>query len=116
MKKRKQVIEQNYLEKIPVRPTALPFTVNKKGIVTLEIENKGVFNRLAQWILKKPKISYVHLDAHGSFVWQLIDGEKSILALAQEVDARFGEEAHPLYERIAMFFKVLDSYGFIQWQ
>lgn len=113
---RKNVIPANYLEKTPVRPDTLDWSVDDKGIVTLAIENKGVFNRIAQRLLKKPKVSYVHLDEHGSFVWQLIDGERSILALGEEVDAHFGEAAHPLYERLATYFKILDSYGFVKWK
>ena len=48
-------------------------------------------------------------------MWPLIDGKKSISDLAADVDAHFGEEAHPLYERLAQFFRVLDSYKFISW-
>ncbi|MEE1139468.1 MAG: PqqD family protein [Acutalibacteraceae bacterium] len=107
--------ETNYLDKIPVHPEGIPWKADENGIVTLEIENKGVMNRIAQKLFKRPKISYIHLDKTGSFVWPLIDGKKSITDLAAEVDAEFGEEAHPLYERLVQFFRVLDSYKFISW-
>lgn len=106
--------KKNYLDKIPVRNEAINWTMDEEGIVTLEIENKGIFNRLAQKFLKKPPVSYIHLDKMGSFVWPLIDGEKDITVLAQFVDEQFGEEAHPLYERLAQYFKILDSYHFIK--
>ena len=106
--------KQNYLEKIPVRNESINWTVNEEGIVTLEIENKGVFNRLAQKLLKKPAITYVHLDNTGSFVWPLIDGKMDIAALAERVDEHFGEEAHPLYERLVKYFQILESYHFIK--
>lgn len=106
--------KQNYLEKIPVRNESINWTVNEEGIVTLEIENKGVFNRLAQKLLKKPPITYVHLDNTGSFVWPLIDGKMDIAALAKKVDEHFGEEAHPLYERLVKYFQILESYHFIK--
>lgn len=105
----------NYLDKIPVHPEGIPWTADENGIVTLEIENKGLFNKIAQKFFKRPKVSYIHLDKTGSFVWPLIDGKKSISELAADVDAEFGEEAHPLYERLAQFFRVLDSYKFISW-
>ena len=107
--------ETNYLDKIPVRPDDIPWTTDENGIVTLEIENKGAMNKIAQKLFKKPKVSYIHLDKTGSFVWPLIDGKKSITDLAADVDAEFGEDAHPLYERLAQFFRVLDSYKFISW-
>lgn len=111
----KKKLEKNYLERIPVHPEEIPWTVDENGIVTLEIENKGAMNRIAQKLLKKPKVSYIHLDKTGSFVWPLIDGKKNITELGKEVDAHFGEEAHPLYERLATFFNILDSYKFISW-
>lgn len=111
--KKKQ--ETNYLEKIPVHPEGISWKTDESGIVTLEIENKGVMNRICQVLFKKSKVSYIHLDKTGSFVWPLIDGKKSIAELAADVDAHFGEEAHPLYERLAQFFRVLDSYKFISW-
>lgn len=107
---------ENYLERIPLRKTGLTWTQDDKRIVTLNIENKGFFNKLAQKFFKKPPITYVHLDELGSFVWPLVDGEKDIIALGKEVDEHFGETAHPLYERLAKFFQILDSYGFIEWK
>ncbi len=106
--------DTNYLDKIPVHPD-IKWSADENGIVTLEIENKGAMNRIAQKLFKKPKVSYIHLDKTGSFVWPLIDGKKSIEDLAKDVDAHFGAEAHPLYERLAQFFRVLDSYKFINW-
>lgn len=111
--KKKQVIPQNYLENVPVRNPAIRWTTDDSHLVTLEIDNKGPFNRIAQLLLKKPKVTYIHLDANGSFVWPLIDGEASILTIAEAVDKQFGEAAHPLYERLAQFFKVLESYRFV---
>ena len=107
--------DTNYLEKIPVHPAGIPWKTDENGIVTLEIENKGAMNRIAQKLLKKPRISYIHLDKTGSFIWPLIDGKKDIFELGKAVDEHFGEEAHPLYERLAKFFQVLDSYKFIEW-
>lgn len=113
--KRKQVMPENYLDKIPVHNPAIGWSTDGAGIVTLEIENKGFVNRIAQKVLKKPKITYIHLDENGSFVWPLIDGKSNILELGEAVDEHFGEAAHPLYERLAKFFQILNSYGFIHW-
>ncbi len=113
--KKQRVISKNYLEKIPAHPAHISFTVGDDGVVTLSVENKGAFNRVAQWLFKKPKVSYIHLDEHGSFVWQCVDGDKTILAIGDDVKAHFGDAAEPLYERLATFFNILDSYGFVEW-
>ena len=106
---------ENYLEKKPFRKATIGWSVNENNIVTLEIENKGVFNRIAQKLLKKPKISYIHLDEMGSFIWPILDGEKDITEIGKSVSEHFGEKAEPLYERLAKYFRILDSYGFIEW-
>lgn len=116
MKKKKDVISQNYLEKIPVRPAHIEWSTDEEGIVTLDIENKGFFNRAAQKLLRKPKVSHIHLDEMGSFVWPLLDGEKNIIELGKLVEEQFGEKANPLYERLAKYFQILDSYQFIEWK
>lgn len=116
MGKKKEVISQNYLEKIPVRPAHIQWSSDESGIVTLDIENTGVFNRVAQKLFHKPKVSHVHLDEMGSFIWPLMDGEKDIIELGKMVEAHFGEKASPLYERLAKYFQILDSYQFIEWK
>ncbi len=116
MKKKPIVIPANYLERIPSRPACLRWTADENGIVTLEIDNVGWANKIAQKLFGRPKVSYIHLDEMGSFLWPLMDGEKTITALGEEVEAHFGEEAHPLYERLARYFQILDSYHFIEWK
>ena len=116
MKKKKEVISQNYLEKIPVRPAHIAWSADEEGIVTLDIENTGLFNRIAQKLLRKPKVSHIHLDEMGSFVWPLLDGDKNIIELGKNVEEHFGEKANPLYERLSKYFQILDSYGFIEWK
>ena len=113
--RKKQKNKENYLERIPKRPEKYAYTIGEDGIVTLEIENKGVFNKIAQKFFKKPKISYVHLDSMGSFIWPIMDGKMNITEIGKLVDEEFGEKAHPLYERLAKYFQILDSYGFVEW-
>jgi len=107
--------KENYLDKIPKRNGFVGWSVDENEMVTLEIENKGVFNFLAQKLLKKPRISYIHLDETGSFVWPLIDGNTTVFELGKLVEQHFGEKAHPLYERLVKYFQILESYKFITW-
>lgn len=113
MKKNKN---ENYLDKIPLKNPEIKWETDGEKKVTLLIENKGVFNRIAQKLFKKPKISQIHLDENGSFVWPLIDGEKDITEIGRLVDEHFGEKAHPLYERLAKFLGILESYNFISFK
>ncbi|MBE6787196.1 MAG: PqqD family protein [Ruminococcaceae bacterium] len=103
---------ENFVEKVPVLNQNINWSQDQNG-VTLEIENNGVFNRIAQKLFKKPKISYIHLEEIGSFVWPLIDGEKDIFQIGKQVEEHFGEKAEPLYPRLVKYFEILESYKFI---
>lgn len=111
MKKNKN--EENFLLRIPLRKEGIGWSSDEKGIITLEIENKGFYNRLFQKLLKKPKITYIHLDEMGSFIWPVFSPDKDIVALGREVSEKFGDKAEPLYERLSEYIKRLESYGFI---
>lgn len=113
---KKEHISENYLERIPLRKEGLEWSADGNGVVTLNVPNRGFFNRIAQKVFKKPPVTYVHLDENGSFVWPIIDGEKDIIKIGELVKERFGENAEPLYPRLAKFFQVLESYGFVEWK
>ena len=113
---KKEVINENYLEKIPVRNKNITWKQDDENKVTLEIENTGFFNTVAQKFFRKPRISYVHLDENGSFLWPLLDGEKTILELGVLLKEHFGEKAEPLYERLAKYFQILESYKFVEFR
>ena len=107
---KKKITSQNYLEFIPHKNTAINWSCDESGMVTLEIENKGAWNRIFQVLLKKPKITYIHLDEMGSFIWPLMDGERDILEIGKFVEEHFGEKANPLYERLSQFAKTEDGF------
>ncbi len=106
----------NYLEKKPLRISGVNWHEGETGEVVLEVENKGIANRIAQKLLKKPKISYIHLDEIGSFVWPLLDGEQTLISLGEQVKEHFGDKAEPLYERLAQYIKILENYKFIEFK
>ncbi len=105
----------NYLDKIPYRNSRIGWDRDDNGIITLSIENKGMLKRATQLILGKPKISYVHLDEMGSFVWPLIDGKRDIASIGEIIKSEQGESEY-LYQRLVKFFQILHSYGFVMWK
>ena len=106
----------NYLDKIPERNSNFKWSENDEGIVNLEVQNRGVFHFIAQKLLKKPPITFVHLDEFGSFVWNNTNGSMSVYEIGKKVQEKFGENANPLYERLVKFFNILESYSFITWK
>ena len=88
MSKKKQSI--NYLDLIPQRAETLRWhTDEATGLITLEVENTGVFNTIAQKVFHKPRTTQVHLDETGSYLWPLIDGQKTVAQLADCMKQQF---------------------------
>ena len=102
------------LDLIPRRNEALKWHRDLKDRVILEVENTGVMNTIAQRVFNKPRFTKVHLDAQGTFIWPLIDGEKTVADIAALVKEEFGEKAEPLYPRIVKYFQIVESYNFIE--
>jgi hypothetical protein len=113
-KNKKNKPQINYLDLIPERADSLRWHEDQKGCMVLEIENKGFFNLIAQKFFKRPRYSKVHLDEMGTFVWPLIDGQKSVSEIAALVKEHFGEKAEPLYPRIVKYFQIMESYHFVK--
>ena len=107
--------KDNYLDKIPVRNGDFAWTENN-GLVTVQQENTGVYNTIAQKFFKSPRVSNVDLDKFGSFVWLQIDGERSIYEIGVLVKAKFGKDAEPLYERLAKYFYTLENVHFVSYK
>ena len=108
--------ENNFLDYIPVRVDKYGWEADENGEVNILVENTGVFNRIAQKLLKKPRITKVHLQGIGSFVWPLMDGKRSIYDIGELVKEHYGEEAQPLYPRLVEYTRLLKACGFIEYK
>lgn len=113
-KQNKQRNSENYLDFIMIHHEQHTFKIDNEGRVTILIENKGLFNHIAQKLFKKPKISQIHLDKMGNFIWPLLDGEHTVYQVAEQVKAQFGNEAEPIYNRLVKYLQTMESYGFIR--
>lgn len=113
-KKKKNETTINYLDLIPETAGSIRWHRDFKERVILEIENTGLFNSIAQKVFGKPRYTKVHLDAQGTFIWPLIDGQKTVTDIAGLVKEEFGEAAEPLYPRIVKYFQIMESYHFVR--
>ena len=113
MRKNKKDKKQdiNYLDLIPETNQSIRWHRDLKQRIILEIENKGMFNTIAQKVFGKPRFSKVHLDEMGTFIWPEIDGTKTVQDLALLVKEHFGDKAEPLYPRIVKYFQIMESYA-----
>ena len=104
----------NYLDYVFQIKENLPWSVNDQGQVICDMENTGFTNKIAQKFFHKPKISHITLEGMGSFIFQCIDGTKSIYDIGRLVHEEFGDEAEPLYERLSVYIKKLEELNFIE--
>ncbi len=108
MKKKK-----NYMDFIPCCNPLYTWDENQEGIVTVHVVNKGFYNRLAQILLKKPRLSHISLDGYGSFVWKQMDGKRSVYDISLLIKDKFGKEAEPVVQRLVQYFRILYQNQFI---
>ena len=59
--------------------------------------------------------NFIALVDSGSvqFIFNDYDGNKTIIEIGKDVEEKFGDKATPLYERLAKYIKILESYNFI---
>ena len=103
--------EKLYPEKKPMIKQDIKWEADKNGVVTLELKNNGLIKRL----LKIPKVTYIHLDEKGSFVWQKIDGKKNIYEIGKDLREKFHEKTEPTMARLKKFLQILKNYKLIEW-
>ena len=112
-KTKKAPTGENYLDYVPCHNPEIKYEIDGEHKVTIFQENRGMFNFIAQKLFKKPRISQIHLDEMGNFIWPLMDGERNLIEIAELVKAEFGEKAEPLYNRLVQYVRTLETYGFI---
>lgn len=111
---KKDTVPGNYLDYIPEPDDTCRFKISEEGRVTIFVENRGVFHWIAQRLFHRPRISQIHLDEMGNFIWPLMDGKRTIQDIALLVKEEFGEKAEPLYNRLVQYMRNLESYGFVK--
>ena len=80
--------DNNLLDYVPRIPEKLNWTEDDEHRVTVDVENKGVFNRIAQKCFGRPAVSHIALEQFGSFIWKQIDGVHTISVAAEIVAAK----------------------------
>ena len=106
---------KNYLDYVPVKNPEVEYETGDDGIVTVYIEWKGFYHRIAQKFFKRPHVSDVKLDGYGSFVWLAIDDVKDVHQLSKELDAKYPKMEKSL-SRLIKFLEILHDNRLIRWK
>ena len=109
---KKQKIKKNYMD-IQFIPANHILYKTEDSIVTLDVENKGFFNRIAQKFFGQPKISHISLDKYGSTLWQLLDGENTVFQIVKKMEESFPTEKDKMLNRVIAFLHNLQVNKYI---
>ena len=107
--------DNNYLDYIPVKNPEIEYETDENGKVTVYIEWKGFYHRIAQKFFHRPRVSDVKLDDSGSFVWLAIDDSKDVHQLSKELDAQFPKMEKSL-SRLSKFLEIRPAHHLIRWK
>lgn len=88
--------------------------MRKDGIVEINIEHKGFYNKIAQKFFHKPRISHIALDAYGSKVWQSMNDERTVYDIVQIMQQHFPHEKDRMLDRVVTYMATLEQNKFIQ--
>lgn len=110
---KKKHISKNYMEHIFSRNKEISWNENNELCIVLDVENKGFFNRIAQRFFKKPKISHITLDKHGSALWKLIDGKNTVFDIVKKMESIFPNEKDKMLNRVITFLYTLQVNKYI---
>ena len=75
---------ENYLDYVPAISEKNSWEVKADGLVTIHMVHRGVY-LIAEKAFHRPRVSHIDLDAMGSFIFQRIDGIRTVGQLAQLV-------------------------------
>lgn len=80
------------------------YEVSEDGVVTiLEKQNHKIQNLFRKLKFKIPMYKKMELDKYGSYIFLQIDGKKSVKDIGENLELKYGEEIHPIYERLLLF-------------
>jgi hypothetical protein len=101
--------EKNLLDYVVSKAESARWQRTEAGLVRIIIARDGWAERAARIFKNTPRSFTADLDQFGSFVWEAIDGGKTVEAIGALLRARFGAEVEPVYERLGLFLCILQN-------
>ena len=106
---------KNYLDFIPEKNPEIEYETGEDGIITVLIEWKGFYQKIAQKLFRRPRVSDIRLDELGSFVWNAVDGKKDVHQISKELEQQFPKMGKPV-PRLIKYLEILHDNHLIYWK
>jgi len=106
------------LDMVPVRNRSVEETPVEDGLIRLSypLAVKPWFGKLAESVGmwdKRPMIKQLELDEMGTFVWKLIDGDRSVRQIARAFADRYQTQPREAELSVTAFIKTIGQRGLI---
>ena len=105
--------KMDYMNHVALYNDKLEWQISENGYVNLTIENKGIYNKIAQKLFRKPRYTNIELDCYGSRLWLYIDGKRTVYDIFMKMTNAFPDEEN-MYERVNRFVAILQKNSFIK--
>lgn len=104
-----------FLSQIPVRRDVLYHF--EKGRVTFRIPRftSGVGRAFGRFVRTSEYVDLT-LDDIGTFIWNEIDGKKTVAAIGTSLHGEFAERVEPVYERLTVFLTQMHEKELIRYR
>lgn len=87
----------------------LDYELSEDNIVTIiEKQDHKIQKLFRKFKFKIPEYKKTSLDEYGSYVFLQIDGRKTVRDIGMDLEVKYGEKAHPLYERLLLFLNHIE--------
>ena len=104
--RRKILKNANYLDLTPTR--SYEYEKSEEGNVAIIVPKfSNILAKKFIMPLAKHKVVKIKLDRFGGETWLLIDGIRNVNLIGKELVKIFGEEIHPVEERLTRFLTTL---------
>lgn len=105
--------KENFLDFVPEKASKITWEINAEDLIKLTIPRDGIFDKIASKVFRASNKYILDLDAHGSFVWQCIDGQSTVYDISKKIHNKFGNDAEPVIERLLTYLNILKNNEFI---
>ncbi len=80
------------------------YTIDKNGVVTLlEKQDHKIQKILRKLKFNIPMYKEIELDEYCSTVFIMLNGKNTVEEVGKNLDLKYGNKIHPLYERLLLF-------------
>ncbi len=84
------------------------FEVNNDLVTIIEKQDHFIQKLFRKLKFKIPMYKKIELDKYSSFVFLQIDGKKTVEDIGSSLENTYGEDSHPLYERLLVFLNHIE--------